>query len=129
MNGLEFAYGGHPEDSSGVYTHEPTRPIPNVVVPVRTRIVMGVTHVSRADVDAIARELGSEFLGSEYHILRRNCNTFSDEFCKRLLGVGIPGFVNRLAFLAAQVECLLPMDRILGTVTVPVEQPSNDLEQ
>ncbi len=99
------------------------------MVPLRTRIVIGMTHVSRADVDAIARELGSQFLGSEYHILRQNCNAFSDEFCRRLLGVGIPGFINRLAYLGAQVECLLPMDRILGNVSVPVEnQPSDDLE-
>jgi hypothetical protein len=45
---------------SGVYTHEPLRPIPNVVVPVRTRIVLGVTHASRGDVEAIAREVKND---------------------------------------------------------------------
>jgi hypothetical protein len=124
---VEWTYGGHPTDASGVYSHEPLRPIQQVVVPLRTRIVLGRTHASRADLEALTRELGSgAFKGRSYHVLRNNCNHFSDELCRRLLGTGIPGFVNRLAYLGSAVECLLPMDRILGTITVP--EASDDLE-
>ncbi len=122
----EWTFGGHPHDSSGVYSHEPTRPVPHIVVPVRARVVLGRTHASLADVASLARELGRTFLGSKYHLLRCNCNHFSDELARRLLGFGIPGYVNRLAYFGSTVECLLPMDRILGTVTVP--EASDDLE-
>ncbi len=123
---VEWTFGGSDSHASGIYWHEPLRPIQQVVVPLRTRIVLGRTHASRADVEALMREMGGVFTGRSYHILKRNCNHFADELARRLLGTGIPGFINRLAYLGATFECLLPMDRILGTVTVP--EPSDDLE-
>ena len=38
----------------------------------------------------------------------RNCNHFSDELCSRLVGVGIPSYLNRLAWLGTIFNCFVP---------------------
>merc|ERR1712157_218956 len=37
----------------------------------------------------------------------KNCNHFSDKFAKSLLGHGIPGWVNRLAFIGKFCNCCI----------------------
>ena len=44
----------------------------------------------------------------QYHILERNCNTFSNELAVRLLGIGLPGYITRLSRLAQCCSCCLP---------------------
>ncbi len=62
-----------------------------------------------------------DFKGNKYHLLKRNCNHFSEAFCKvclvsmnsfsyiwflkfkRLCGKWIPDWVNRMAFIATRV--------------------------
>ena len=40
-----------------------------------------------------------DFPANEYNVIRRNWNHFSDEFWRKLVGTGIPGYINRLANL------------------------------
>lgn len=42
----------------------------------------------------------TEWVGTKYHMITKNCNNFSDEFCKALCNRGIPSWVNRLAKVA-----------------------------
>ena len=44
-------------------------------------------------------ELGTHYSGKTYKIISKNCNHFGDDFAKKLCGNGIPGWVNRLAFV------------------------------
>ena len=48
------------------------------------------------------------FTGNRYHLTRRNCNHFTREFAKMLLKNNdyVPGFTNRLAFIAECFRCL-----------------------
>ena len=41
----------------------------------------------------------------------RNCNNFSNDLCKALLGTEIPGYVNRCAYLASFFSCCIPSTR------------------
>ena len=41
-------------------------------------------------------------------VLLRNCNHFADALCRELLGVGIPGYVNRLARIGSLARCCIP---------------------
>jgi len=64
---------------------------------------MPQTKMSRKDVTQLLEQMKQDWQGPDYDILRRNCCTFSDDFCKRL-GVGsIPAWVTNLAGAGATV--------------------------
>lgn len=46
--------------------------------------------------------MGSDYPNNSYNLLAKNCNHFSDDFCKRISKTksGIPGWVNRSASMA-----------------------------
>lgn len=66
----------------------------------------------------LIKQMKSEYPANTYHLTKRcayllllpllvlaltppprNCNHFSDDFCRRLTNTGIPGWVNRFASL------------------------------
>lgn len=49
-----------------------------------------------------------EWRGTAYDLLRRNCNTFSDELCMLLTGRRTPGWINRAAAVGSALPCLVP---------------------
>ena len=52
---------------------------------------------SLAQLHDVLKDIKDDFMANEYNVIKKNCNHFSDEFCKRLVGRGIPGYINRLA--------------------------------
>lgn len=60
-------------------------------------IVLGEHLGSANDVSRVVKELRELFAPGTYDLLEKNCNTFSQAFCDRLIGVEIPRWVNRLA--------------------------------
>ncbi|EGG11100.1 uncharacterized protein MELLADRAFT_115382 [Melampsora larici-populina 98AG31] len=49
-----------------------------------------------------------DWRGTSYDLLRRNCNTFSDELCMLLTGRRTPGWINRAAAVGTALPCLVP---------------------
>lgn len=47
-----------------------------------------------------------EWRATRYHLLAKNCNSFTDELCYRLTGRHAPSFINRAAWLAQSLPCL-----------------------
>jgi hypothetical protein len=41
-----------------------------------------------------------KFPGNSYHVIRKNCNTFTNCFCEALLNQPIPSWVDRMAGIA-----------------------------
>lgn len=59
--------------------------------------------------------IGREFRGIDYHLINKNCNTFTSKFCRFLCGEDIPPWVNRLAYISTYVpfiERLIPREWI-----------------
>jgi hypothetical protein len=99
-------------------------------LPLRSKLVLGKTSLSRNALKQIMREMGPTWKGKTYHILKKNCNHFCEAFSSRLVGQELPGYINRLAWLGSKVECLLPM-KALGLEPPQEEQireVSDDLE-
>jgi len=103
--GQEFSYGAHDENSSGIFAIEPKQ-APECRH--RATIELGEAKISLVQFRRILSELGTKFTGSSYHILTQNCNHFSNELTRRLLGLDIPGWINRLARTLNYVQCLVP---------------------
>lgn len=53
-------------------------------------------------------DLGKKgWIGTNYHLLYRNCNSFSNELCKLLCGMTIPPWVNRVASIFSKFPYLI----------------------
>lgn len=85
--------------------------------PLRETIVLGEVFCDRRDVERASDELRREFPPGSYNLLQRNCNTFADALVQKLLGIPIPGWVNRSATVGRYCSCLLPEDQ-LGSAPV-----------
>lgn len=65
-------------------------------------VCLGQYGGSAEELDAVLAELSAaEWRAGSYHVLRRNCNHFTEALTRRLIGVDIPGWVNRSAHVAS----------------------------
>ena len=71
----------------------------NAPPPARLRqsVVVGLHGGSANEVSQVVAALRNDFAPGTYHVLKNNCNVFSNEFCMRLIGVLIARWINRLA--------------------------------
>ncbi len=65
----------------------------------RQSIKVGETGLSKRQVEMLIMEMGRDYAGRTYNIVTRNCNHFTDDLSKRLCNQGIPGWINRLAYM------------------------------
>ncbi|KAH9825080.1 hypothetical protein DFH28DRAFT_878776 [Melampsora americana] len=71
-----------------------------------------------------------DWRGTSYDLLRRNCNTFSDELCMLLTGRRTPGWINRAAAVGTALPCLVPEEWIEPpTVDIATPPPSSSTPQ
>lgn len=122
--GVEYAFGG--ADVAGVTgIFEST---PKVVPPgckFRESIVVGETSLSKLQTRSLIVDLMPEYAASSYHILNRNCNTFSNDLCLRLTGgsSGLPAWINRLSSLGSMFSFALPASVVPPTPSAPTPTP------
>uniref|UniRef100_A0A0K0DYD1 DUF862 domain-containing protein n=1 Tax=Strongyloides stercoralis TaxID=6248 RepID=A0A0K0DYD1_STRER len=96
--GKEFMFGGHPENKTGITSVKPKQAYEyNNKFIFKKCINMGTTKYDKITIYRIIEQLGKQFSGMNYHLLKKNCNNFSDEFCKKIVGKGIPKKYNRIA--------------------------------
>lgn len=75
----------------------------------RQSVVIGVTRFQPAEVIRIIREeMLPIFDGNDYHLLRKNCCSFANQFCQRIVGQGIPAWVDRFPKVAKRMSGSLP---------------------
>ena len=118
--GREYAYGGHPASSSGIFC-TPRFKAPGKVK-FRQTLDLGYTDLTLEEVQSLARRMGRKYTGTSYHLLMRNCNHFADEFVFVLTGgrARLPSWVNRLAKIAVQLQWVLPKCLLPEVETVSV---------
>ena len=131
IRNTEYTFSGE----SGVFSHKP-RDIDAVFL---ESIFMGKTDVSSlSELNEIINELKQDFKPSDYNPLKKNCNHFSNELCKRLLdGKTIPNWVNRTAGIGSFFSKFIPSSteqklieqnkakQIMESVTVEKHQNEN----
>lgn len=115
--GVEYAFGGHYDDLSGIFTCQPKHADG---VTFRCSVPLGDTLLSEKTVHALVEVLGqSRFMGNAYSLIGNNCNSFSEVFVSLLnTPKSFPTWVNRMASIASSVSCILPES---------VEQPLSEL--
>jgi len=101
IGGREWSYAS----GAGIYPSEP-----KTVPGFRESIRLGVFNGQLRDLDSIIDSLRRDYHGGAYHMLDRNCNSFSEAFVFKLLHREIPGYINRMAFYGSIFSCLLPQD-------------------
>lgn len=90
-------------------------------------VLMGKTHLAPAEVQEILRDMAPIWKAVSYDLVRKNCCTFADDFCRRL-GVGpLPGWVNRLAEVGA--GALLTVQQISASLAPVGIGPEDDRYQ
>ncbi|ALC50025.1 CG12231 [Drosophila busckii] len=110
--GVEYTYGGHTFDSSGIFSMTPRSAEPELGEQFRYResIQLGYTQFTQSEVLRIVEQMGCQFPGNSYHLTNNNCNHFSNKLTHILCGRHIPSWINRLASFFA---CLPFLERCL----------------
>lgn len=116
VHGVEYGYGGHPFPFSGVFEMVPkdTEEL-GESFKFKESIEIGRTDFTKSEVEQIVALFGREFRGIDYHLINKNCNSFSSKFCKTVCGEDIPPWVNRLAYISTYVpfiERIIPREWI-----------------
>eukprot|EP00923_Selenidium_pygospionis_P010293 GHVN01017916.1.p1 GENE.GHVN01017916.1~~GHVN01017916.1.p1 ORF type:complete len:410 (-),score=100.01 GHVN01017916.1:367-1596(-) len=97
--GVEYSFGQTNEPMPGVTA---IRPQQHDVHIYRETVVMGHTHLTEMQVQVLIDYMRDEWSGNTYHILRKNCINFCDQFCC-LLGVGgVPEWITSLQVSASR---------------------------
>jgi len=117
--GAEYVFGGGDTGYSGVTAQRPRVPPPGSGWVFYQTVDIAALQVGQQDAHRIIAELRGEFPGNSYDLVTRNCNTFSDELCRRLCGQGIPSWVNRLAGLANQTGLASAVRSAAGVPAAP----------
>jgi len=114
VHGSEWAYGGHPFPFSGVFeiTPKDTEEL-GQNFKYKESIELGCTDFTRPEIESIVEQLGDQYRGDQYHLLKKNCNHFTTAFIEILTGKQLPKWVNRLASIGDTlpfVERALPKE-------------------
>jgi len=128
VHGREWAFGGGNDDGSGIWCAQPRVAPPGVVF--RSAHSLGRTRMTPDEVTRLMTALGTQrggYRARDYHLLKRNCNTFVVAASAALLEKTParerrrpPGWINRLAGVAQRAQCLLPPGLALeATVAAP----------
>jgi len=100
--GTEYAFVGGDSSSSGIQPQQPRYMPSGATWLYKKTEKMGTTVLTRTQIQTLISKMGSEYPNNSYNLLARNCNHFSDDFCKRISKNknGIPSWVNRSASMA-----------------------------
>ncbi|RNA37182.1 desumoylating isopeptidase 2-like [Brachionus plicatilis] len=130
--GVEYGYGGHPFPFSGIFEMVPkdTEEL-GESFKFKESIEIGRTDFTKAEIEQIVALIGREFRGIDYHLINKNCNSFSSKFCQFLCGEDIPAWVNRLAYISTYVpfiERIIPREWISPIAIQHTIENYNDSE-
>lgn len=84
-------------------------PLPRISNPFESSgMSLPSTASELSDILALIDEmkLEPEWRAARYHLLLKNCNSFTSELCYRLTGRKAPAWINRAAWLAQSLPCL-----------------------
>lgn len=138
VHGKEYAYGGHPYSWSGIFDMSPKSV--NTLgeeFKYRETLTIGTTSLTPDQVEDLVKTMGLSYEGRSYHLIDKNCNHFTSEFCQALCNKAIPGWINRLASVSSYLPFLLkclPREWITPEACSPssphcISRPSHDFSE
>jgi len=105
VNGLEWSYGMSQSDTLPGLSCVLPKTHPNHRY--RQSVELKQSRFSPEDIAELISAMAEEYPGHDYHLLRRNCCHFADDFCRRIGAGGIPGWVHRLARVGANLDTVM----------------------
>ncbi|XP_033638982.1 deubiquitinase DESI2-like [Asterias rubens] len=132
--GKEYAFGGHPFPFTGIFEIEP-RDCDDLgeQFQFKESISLGETDLPEDAVTKVIDCLGKKYPGDEYHLIRKNCNHFAQEFVQILCRRDIPSWINRLATVGARLpfmEKMLPKEWLTPLALEPsIKEPEPSRNQ
>nr|GEY42192.1 hypothetical protein [Tanacetum cinerariifolium] len=105
VHGVEFAFGCHEQDSTGIFEGVPKQ---CEGFTFRKQILVGWTEMNIREVRAIMEELAEDYKGIAYNLITKNCNHFCNDVCVKLTENPIPSWINRLARIGFLCNCIIP---------------------
>ncbi|OTF76936.1 desumoylating isopeptidase 2-like protein, partial [Euroglyphus maynei] len=111
----EWAYGGYPLPISSIFRMNRPKDLASLSrisghLQFEETILIGHTHYTLNEIEQIITKMGEkDYIGTKYHLLHRNCNTFSNELCLSLCNKPIPSYLNRLAMIIAKFPYITQM--------------------
>ncbi|XP_020624931.1 desumoylating isopeptidase 2-like isoform X2 [Orbicella faveolata] len=128
VHGKEYAFGGHPNNWSGIFEMSPKSvEVLGDDFKFRETLTIGTTKLLPSEVEDLLRRMGKNYQGRFYHLIDKNCNHFTSEFCQALCNKSIPAWVNRLASVGSYLPFLLkciPREWISPEPCSPTRSPS-----
>jgi len=97
--GTEYCFAGGNSGGSGVTLQRPRAAPPGGSWVFYQTVEIAPLQKTREEVQRLVSEIRAEFTAGSYDLVSRNCNHFSEAFCQKLCGKGLPVWVNALAGL------------------------------
>lgn len=85
FNGIEYAFGFLDSEECGIYEIKPMTFDDGMFT---ESIIIGYCDIK--SFNSLFDKLKKEYLGNTYNILTKNCNHFTNDFCRRLFNKEIP---------------------------------------
>lgn len=98
---LEFSYGGHEEDTSGIVVVDKGN---SAGLTLKESLPIGVTYYSPDEIDDIVDTFGEFWHGKDYDPFAKNCNNFTEHMIKHVCDKEVfyvPSYVNRFTKLGS----------------------------
>ena len=113
MFGTEIAFGGSPDDNTGIFQCSPMHTISprhfGEEFELLSSTCVGYTKMSPCHLTKLIDLISPEWPGNSYNLISRNCNHFVEFFLAQIACRNQPpSFVNRCSRLAVSIKCCLP---------------------
>lgn len=98
---LEFSYGGHEEDNTGIVVVDKGN---SAGLVLKETLPVGVTYYSPDEIDDIVDTFGEFWHGKDYDPFAKNCNNFTEHLIKHICDKEqfyVPSYVNRFTKLGS----------------------------
>ena len=124
MYDLEFSYGGHNEDTSGIVVVERGN---SAGLELRESLPIGFTYYTGNEIDEIVDFFGEFWLGKDYDPFAKNCNHFTEALIRSVCEKEefyVPSYVNRFTKLGSVFRMWFkPLQELVGDIVNYEDEP------
>ena len=117
MYDLEFSYGGHDMETSGIVVVDKGN---SAGLVLKESLPIGFTYYSGDEIDEVIDTFGEFWHGKDYDPFSKNCNTFTENLIRHVCEKEIfyvPSYVNRFTKLGSVFRMWFkPLQELVGDI-------------